>query len=69
MSREGDWVIFDDVHAYGKFIFLPFGYSATEYPANFDELKVIAEKGALAMTAVDGHSYKVNEYLQLKKGE
>lgn len=65
LAREGDWVVFDDVHAFGKFILLPFSYSATEYPANFDELKEIAESGASAMKSVDGHNYKVKDNVKI----
>ena len=47
-TREGDWVVFDDVHAYGKLILLPWQGSRNQ-PDNYGELLEIAETGAMAM--------------------
>ena len=59
LARKGDWVVYDDVHAYSKLILLPWGYTDAVQPDNLDELTKIANDGAKAMKEKYGHNYKV----------
>ena len=59
LSRKGDWVVYDDVHAYSKLILLPWGYTDAAKPDNLDELTTIANAGARAIKERYGHNYIV----------
>ena len=61
LSRKGDWVTYDSVHAFSKLILLPWQYSKTEKPENYQELLEIAQRGAQAMRSQYGHNYLVRK--------
>ena len=59
LARKGDWVVYDSVHSFSELVLLPWQYSKTEKPENYEELESIAMKGVEAMKKF-GHNYKVS---------
>jgi len=58
MTRQGDWVFFNDIHSYSQLILLPWGYTST-HPDDYNEMLEIAVRGEAEMEAVHGKTYDV----------
>merc|ERR1719219_2463482 len=58
MTRQGDWVFFNDIHSYSQLILLPWGYTNTQ-PDDYNELLEIAVRGEAELESVHGKTYDV----------
>jgi len=58
MTRQGDWIFFNDIHSYSQLILLPWGYTST-HPDDYNEMLEIAVRGEAELEAVHGKTYDV----------
>ena len=47
------------MHSFSQYVLLPWAYTSLESPPDYDYLKQLGDKGAMALKAVHGKTYEV----------
>ena len=66
LKRKGEWIFYNSIHSFAQVILLPWAYTATHRPSNFNVLKEVADKGVKALKMVHGKTYGVIIYVSVK---
>ncbi|CAF0974500.1 unnamed protein product [Brachionus calyciflorus] len=56
LSRKGFWDAYLTIHTYGQYWLTSWSYT-TDYPADYDDIKLAADKGAAALKSLYGTDY------------
>lgn len=64
-AREGNWDVYFNVHSYGNWWLLPYSWSETIFPQDYNELLEKARIGTAAIKSVNGEDFIAGSSSQL----
>ena len=58
LRNKDKLVFYDSIHSYSQLILLPWGYTASTVPPQYNTMEAVFLQGSSALTAVHGKDYQ-----------